>query len=304
MTDTHGGLRAAFVISLITALISGGLLFQTNIRASRSPSFSRGGTFANRNLANINLSVPTPTVTPIASGASHSAATLTAPSDPEHTISAPDRFPPLGHYVYKVDGTESAQPFGSRTYPPEMTMTVNRPKDATLKSDEFVFDLVFSSQHQEREIVQYKTSGVEFTYEAGNITFGPGFSQNDQANYTPPMLQIPVPLKAGDTVTGKSTATAPDGSTSRVEDWTVNVLRQENLTVLRRSFKTWVVKIHRLSEPGGSEDVDRTRTYWYSPEGNIWLKWTEDFTGSKKFGPGTFSYTTHFTATLDRVEPL
>jgi len=305
MTEAHGGFKAAFTIALATAIISGGLLYQTNIRAAQNPNFSRGGTFINRNLANPDLSVPTPTPTPLSSGSTISSAVLSAPSDQsQRTISTTDRFPPVGHYIYKVDGTESAQPFGSRTYPPEMTMTVSRPTDAQLKPDEFVFDLVFSQQHNEREIVEYQNSGVAFTYEAGNITFGPGFSQNDQATYQPPMLQIPLPLKAGDVVIGKSTAVAPDGTTSRVEDWSVSVLRQENLVVLGRSFKTWVVKIHRQSEPGSTENVNRTRTYWYSPEGNIWLKWIEDFTGSKSFGPGTFTYKTHFTATLDRVEPL
>ena len=183
-------------------------------------------------------------------------------------------------------------------------MTVSRPSDANLESDEFVFDLVFSSDHKEREIVEYVKSGVQYTYEAGTITFGPGISQSDEGTYTPPMLQVPLPLKAGKIITGKSTATAPDGSTSRVEDWTVGVIRQEKLHVLGRDFDTWVVQIHRQSEPGSKESVDRTRQYWYSPEANLWLKWTEDLTGSKKFGPGTFNYTSHYTATLDRVEPL
>jgi hypothetical protein len=305
MNEATGGLRAAFSVALVTALVSGGLLYQTDVRAKNPPTFSRGGAFSNQHqLQSQNLSVPTPTATPVSSGSTVSSAVLSAPADQQHTIQATDNYPPLGHYVYKVTGTESAQPFGSRDYPPEMTMTVNRPSSAQLKPDEFVFDLVFSDQHNEREIVEYTKTGVAFTYEAGNITFGPGFSQSDEANYTPPMLQVPLPLKAGNVVTGKSTATAPDGSTSRVEDWSVGVERQENLKVLGRTFKTWVVQIHRQSEPGGNEDVNRTRTYWYSPEGNIWLKWTEDFTGSKKFGPGTFTYKTNFTATLDRVEPL
>ncbi len=303
MTEAHRGLRAAFAIALITAFASGALLYQTNIRANRPPTFSRGGTFDGRQPQAQNLSVPTPSPTPVSSGASISSATLQAPADKQHATST-GRFPPLGHYVYKVDGTESAQPFGSRSYPPEMTMTVDRPTSANLKPDEFVFDLDFSSQHKEREIVQYGASGVAFTYEAGTITFGPGFSQSDEGNYTPPMLQVPFPLKAGTVISGKSTATAADGSTSRVEDWTVGILRQEKLNVLGRNFDTWVVQIHRQSEPGGTEDVNRTRTYWYSPEGHLWLKWTEDFTGKKRFGPGTFSYQTHFIATLDHVEPI
>jgi len=304
MIEAHGGLRAAFSFALITALASGALLYQTNFRAGRPPSFSRGGSFSGRQLQSQNLNVPTPSPTPLNSSASISSAVLTAPTDKRHTSTAADRYPPLGHYVYKVNGTESAQPFGSRSYPPEMTTTVDRPNSANLKPNEFVFDLAFSSQHTEREIVQYTSSGVAFTYEAGDITFGPGFSQSDEASYAPPMLQIPLPLKIGKVVTGKSTATAPDGTTSRVEDWSVGVLRQENLKVLNRTFRTWVVQIHRQSEPGGSENVNRTRTYWYSPEGNIWLKWTEDFKGSKKFGPSTFNYMTQYTAILDHVDPL
>jgi hypothetical protein len=303
MTEAQGGFRAAFTIALITALAAGALLYQTNIRATRPPSFSRGGTFSNHQPEAENLTIPTPTPTPMSSGAAVSSAILQAPANKQHVASnAP--FPPLGNYVYKVDGTESAAPFGSRTYPPEMTMTVDRPTSAKLKPNEFVFDLDFSDQHKEREIVQYASTGVAFTYEAGSITFGPGFSQSDEANYVPPMLQVPLPLKVGAAVNGKSSAMAADGSTTRVEDWTVTVLRQEDLTVLGRTFKTWVVEIHRQSEPGATENVDRTRTYWYSPEANIWLKWTEDFTGAKRFGPGTFTYQTHFTATLDHVDPL
>src|SRR5581483_61535 len=178
-----------------------------------------------------------------------------------------DRFPPLGRYTYKVDGTESAQPFGSRSYPPQMVMNLDHPQSADLKPDEFVFDLVFSDQHKEREIVEYGKTGLAYTYEAGNITFGPGFTQSDEATYDPAMLQIPLPLKAGTVITGKSAAIATDGTTSRTEHWTVGVERQENLMVLGRTFKTWVVTTHRQSEPGGNETVDRTRTYWYSPEG-------------------------------------
>ena len=303
MTEAHPGFRAAFAIALITALAAGALLYQTNIRANRPPTFSRGGSFSNQKSEAQNLSVPTPTPTPVSSGSAVSSAILQAPANKQH-VATDDPFPPLGHYVYNVDGTESAAPFGSRTYPAQMTMTVDRPASAKLKANELVFDLDFSDQHKEREIVQYSSTGVAFTYEAGDISFGPGFSQSDEANYNPPMLQVPLPLKPGAVVGGKSTAIASDGSQTRVEDWTVTILRQEDLTVLGRTFKTWVVEIHRQSEPGGTEDVDRTRTYWYSPEGHIWLKWTENFKGSKRFGPGTFTYQTQFTATLDHVDPL
>jgi hypothetical protein len=135
------------------------------------------------------------------------------------------------------------------------------------------------------------------------VTFGPA-TRTSEAVYDPPMLQIPVPLREGVQVKGTSNAKDSSGNTTRTEDWTVTVLRTEQLQILGEQVGTWVVKIERQSRPGGSESVTRTRTYWFDPNRSIWVKWEEKLSGAQDFGPGSFSYQTEFTATLSRIEKL
>jgi hypothetical protein len=305
-------LRRAVTLAVVTIFIAGGVLYQTNVRAKRPPQFTRGGTFAQGDKApilgdDLTVETPTPLVPP---QRLHSSAVLTAPSRPGALppggSGAPD-FPTLGRYIYSVRGYESVTAFGRRDYPPEMTMTVHRAQEAPqpLKPDEVAFDLFFSTEHEEREIVAYRKDGILFTYESGKITFGP-YPRTSEADYTPPMVQIPVPLKVGEERTGFSKATDPSNNNTetRTEDWTVKVLRREQIRVLNTTVDAWVVKIDRESRPGSSESVMRSRTYWFDPGRSIWVKWHETLTGSQDFGPGSFSYNTDFTATLSRVEAL
>ena len=311
--DLPKPLRRAIALAVATIVIAGGLLYQTNVRAKRPPAFTRGGTFAQGNKQpvlgdDLSIQTATPVVAPLRL---HSSAVLTAPAQPGALPPGGTgalEFPILGRYVYNVDGYEEVTAFGRRNYAPEMTMTVHRSDDTDkpLKEDQLVFDLYFSNEHEEREIVEYKSGSIVFTYESGKITFGPGFSRKSEADYTPPMLQIPVPLRAGEERTGFSKATDPgnNNAETRTEDWTVKVLRQEAITIMDQTVNTWVVQIDRKSRPGGSESVTRSRTYWFDPERSLWVKWHEKLTGSQDFGPGSFTYNTDFTATLARVEPL
>lgn len=216
--------------------------------------------------------------------------------------------PALGTYVYDVDGYEEATAFGRRSYPEEMHMTVHRSQPSAedvpkLEPNEMIFDLDFSSEHEEREIVAFDETGVSFTYEAGSVTFGP-VTRTSEATYEPPMLQVPLPLTRGARRSGTSEATTPDGEHARTEDWTVEVGGRELLPVLGEQRETWVVRIERASRPGSSEQVERSRTYWVDTDLGIWVQWTEELDGSQALGPGTFRYRTEFTATLDRIEPL
>ena len=305
------GLRRAGFAAVIIVLASSALLYQNNIRAARPPDFTRGGPFASREpVLNAITLEGSPSPQP-GLGTLHSSATLTAPSHRDFfrpVAPGAFTFPELGTYVYDVKGSERATAFGTRDYPPEMQMTVHRPEtqsssEPTLKPDELDFDLNFSSNHEEREIVAYRATGIMFTYEAGSITFGPGFTQSSQATYDPPMTQILVPLKAGAKVSGTSEARDPtSGTVTRTEDWTVEVLRQEAIKVLGKATVTWVVKIDRQSRPGTSEQDTRSRTYWFDPARRIWVKWSEIFDGSQDVGPGAFDYHTEFTATLKRID--
>jgi hypothetical protein len=310
-SDLPKPLRRGLALAVVTVFIAGGVLYQTNVRAKRPPEFSRGGTFAqgDRNAPilgeDLSIETPTPSVPP---SRLRSSAVLTAPDQPGALppggAGAPD-LPTIGRYIYSVEGYESVTAFGRRDYPAEMTMTVHRAQDANqpLKADELVFDLKFSEEHEEREIVSFRRGGIFFTYESGSITFGPGQTRSSEADYKPPMLQIPFPLEVGEQQTGTTVATNPDTAAElRTEDWTVEVLRRESITVLNETVDAWVVQIDRQSRPGSSESVTRSRTYWFDPTRSIWVKWHETLNGSQDFGPGTFTYSTDFTATLARVQ--
>src|SRR5918996_5415869 len=139
---------------------------------------------------------------------------------------APAR-PALGNYTYAVDGEEGATAAGSRRFPEQMTTVVHG--GPGLAPDELVFDITYSQEHVEREIVAYRGDGVYFTFEGGQVRFGPG-TQTSEADYDPPMLQIPWPLEPGATRTGVSEAKRDDGSVVRTEDWKATVVGVEPIT--------------------------------------------------------------------------
>ncbi len=302
-------MRSAGVLAIVVIFASSAMLYQTNVRADRGPEFTRGGAFAgdltDPSIRDLSLQTAAPR-----KGLSRSTATLTAPRTPgPGEPGGPNAipFPIFGRYVYDVDGYEQATAFGRRDYPAQMTTTVHRtqptdPNVPRLQDDEVIFDLFFSDDHEEREIVAFRGDGIVFTYEAGSVTFG--FTQTSEATYDDPMLQIPVPLKDGARQTGTSEARDSSGNVTRTEDWTVSVLGREDLEVLGGTVPTWVVQIDRQSRPGSSERVTRTRKYWFDTERVLWVKWEEQFSGSQDVGPGSFTYGTRFTATLDRIEPL
>jgi hypothetical protein len=301
-------LRNAGVIALAVSILAAVLLVHENVRSEVPPDFSRGGAFAG-DLVNPgvrgDLSLSTPG--PQASADSRSSAVLRAPSAAtvDELVDGPP-FPALGNYVYKIDGTESATVFGSRAYPPEMTMTVHRsndPQSGELEKDELAFDLKFSDEHEEREIVAFRKKGISFTFEGGSVTFGPR-TQTSDATYSPPMTQIPVPLIEDAKVKGTSRAIASDGTESRIEDWTVEVQGREKIEVMSSTVDAYVVQIERQSRPGTDEQVHRVRKYWLDPERSIWVKYEEHMTGSQGVGLGRFTYQTDYTAILDRIEPL
>ena len=188
MDEPTGGLRAAFTIAVVIALASGGVLLRGD-RSGKPDALTRGGTLADKqNLQDLTVATPTPT--PLSTGMSHSSAVLSAPGQaaPGTVHHLPDEFPPEGDYTYSVTGTESATAFGARDYPPDVTMTVSRPSNLSLPSDELVFDLPFSQDHQEREYVAYRKSGVAFAYESSTIATENDFELSPAANCTVPIV--------------------------------------------------------------------------------------------------------------------
>ena len=299
-------LRAAGILALVTSIVAAVVVYVSTNESG--PDFSRGGRFGQvTGGTKLDLTIPTPVPRADAVVRPRSSAVLSAPSNDENETNgasrARPRLPTFGTYVYAVEGTEEAPPFGDREYPPEMTMTVSSSQSAAQSEtgvDELVFDLEFSDDHEEREIVAFSGDGIAFTYEAGSITFG--ITQTSEASYLPPMTQIPAKLEQDATTIGTSRAVEPDGDEVRVEDWTVTVEGRETLDILGEKVPTWIVRIERKSRPGSAEQVTRTRRYWFSPQHSIWVKWDETMRGRRDFGPSTFTYSTEFTATLDRIE--
>ena len=225
-------------------------------------------------------------------------APVPAPAQPG-TAPAGPALPALGTYVYAVDGTEGASVMGTRRFPSEMTMTAHGAPDLT--PDQVVFDLRYSSEHEEREIVGFRGDGVYFDFEGGSVSFGPR-TETSEADYDPPMLQIPQPLAAGVSRSGTSAAKKADGSVGRTETWKVAVLGQEAVVVGGAPVQTWKVQVERRFA-GSGEQGTRNRTYWFDPARNLWVKFTEVFHGERRTGGFSFTYDSNLTATLSRFTP-
>lgn len=300
---------------MVLGLLDGLALFQV-ARADRAPSFRRGGQFVSSGLP-ANRPVPygampgettTSTiadavvagtsVTKITPSTAAPRAARNGPTAPAPTLPAPTPSSPLpaaGTYTYGVSGTESAPGFGSRNFPSTMTLTAH--KATGLAADELVFDMVFSNQHEEREIVAWRGDSVAFTFEGGSVTFG-STTQTSEADYEPAMTQIPLPLAAGVTRSGFSNAKDSSGQTTRTEDWKVKVEGQDTVVIAGTPTPTWVVTVERQSRPGSADQVTRNRRYWYDAARKIWVRWAEDFTGARQMFGFTFTYEAHYTATL------
>jgi hypothetical protein len=304
------------VVALL-ALLDGLALYQVAVRADRAPSFRRGGQFLSAAKLPADRAVPygaldagtTTTVAGLPSS-STSGATVTSgtatprvsstkpaatPTTPIPTSSPTSPLPAAGVYTYAVTGTESATGFGSRTFPATMTTTVHTAEG--LAADELVLDLVFSNQHEEREIVAWRPDGVAFTFEGGSITFG-STTQTSEADYEPAMTQVPLPLGAGVARAGTSRAKDSSGNVTRTEDWKVKVEGQDTVVIAGVPTPTWVVTIDRQTKPGSADQVSRKRRYWYDPARKLWVRWAEDFVGARNMFGLTFSYEAHYTATL------
>ncbi|HLF40432.1 MAG TPA: hypothetical protein VI854_03045, partial [Acidimicrobiia bacterium] len=194
---------------------------------------------------------------------------------------------------------EGASVVGTRRFPTEMRMTAHGAPDLT--PEQVVFDLQYSNEHEEREIVAYRSDGIYFDFEGGSVSFGPR-TETSEADYDPPMLQIPQPLTPGFTKSGTSKAKKSDGSVGRTEQWKVTVLGQESVTVAGAAVATWKVEVDR-SFQGSGEQGTRKRTYWFDPGRNLWVKFAEVFHGERRTGGFSFTYDSNLTATLAQFAP-
>jgi len=222
-----------------------------------------------------------------------------APAPAPAAPSAPGK-PAVGTYTFAVNGTEGASFVGSRKFPDKMTMVVHGGSD--LKPDQLVYDLTYSDKHAEREIVGFRSDGIYFDFEGGSVTFGPR-TETSQADYDPPILEIPSTLQAGFTKSGVTQAKGANGGVSRTEDWTVTVSGQEPVDVAGTTVNAWKVQVDRKFRPGGSDQGSRTRTMWFDPARNMWVKFVEVFHGERHVGIGSFTYDSNVTAVLAGFTP-
>jgi hypothetical protein len=176
-----------------------------------------------------------------------------------------------------------------------MTMVVHAGDGVA--ADQLVFDLTYSDKHAEREIVGFRNDGVNFDFEGGTITFGPR-SETSQADYEPPILEVPLPLQAGLSRSGVTQAKGANGGVSRTEDWKTTVLGQEAVTVGGATVNAWKVEVQRKFRPGSADQGFRNRTMWFDPARNIWVKFTEVFHGERHQAGFSFTYDSNVTAVL------
>ncbi|HZI39960.1 MAG TPA: hypothetical protein VFF24_16805, partial [Acidimicrobiia bacterium] len=226
------------------------------------------------------------------------------PTSPSNPSAAPPPTglgkPDLGTYTYTVDGTEQAPFVGARRYPNQMTTVVHA--GGGLEADQLIFDITYSENHAEREIVGFRNDGIYFDFEGGSITFGPR-TETSQADYDPPILQIPLPLQPGLSRTGVTQAKGADGKMSRTEDWKTTVLGQEAVTIGGATVNAWKVEVQRKFRPGSPDQGFRNRTYWFDPARRIWVKYTEVFHGERRTAGFSFTYDSNLTAVLASFTP-
>ncbi len=229
----------------------------------------------------------------------------TAPTSPAQpapqpaTPKAPGK-PAVGTYTWSVDGTEGASFVGTRRFPDKMTMVVHA--GAGVQPDQLVFDLTYSDKHAERQIVGFRGDGIYFDFEGGSVTFGPR-TETSQADYEPPILQIPFPLQPGLSRTGVTKATGANGSVSRTEDWKATVIGQEAVSVGGATVNAWKVQVDRKFRPGTPDQGFRNRTMWFDPARNLWVKFTEVFHGERHQAGFSFTYDSNVTAVLASYTP-
>jgi hypothetical protein len=265
----------------------------TATTARKAGAASTSTTTSRANATSATTRAPSgPGPTPTATGPSPPAPAPTTPAGPGK--------PAVGTYTWTVDGTEAAPFVGSRKYPEKMTMVAHG--GAGVEPDQLVFDLTYSDKHAEREIVGFRNDGVYFDFEGGSITFGPR-TETSQADYDPPILQIPFPLQPGLSRTGVTQAKAADGSISRTEDWKTSVLGQEAVTVGGATVNAWKVEIQRKFRPGSPDQGFRNRTYWFDPARHLWVKFVEVFHGERHTAGFSFTYDSNLTAVLATFTP-
>jgi hypothetical protein len=208
--------------------------------------------------------------------------------------------PAPGSYLYAVDGEEKASFTGSRRFPDRMTTVVH--SAAGLRAEQLVFDIRYSEDHWERQVIGYRADGVYCDYEAGSIRFGP-VRGTSEVDFDPPIPHVPVPAAAGGVRSGSSRARRADGSVARTEEWRVAVLGREPVGVGGTPVDAWKLHLERRTAAGSSEKLAVQLTGWYDAGRGLWLRFDKTIHGERP-GPGvTLTYDARLTAVLVDLNP-
>ena len=299
---------------LVAALLvaDGGAWYQVAVRSQRGPSFDRGGAFVARGALASRATVtsnPAPSPSASAPAATSGAPAPTreapansyAPASITAVSSGPARpagvLPAAGTYLWSVDGHESATGFGSRQLPSTMTMVAHAGEGDD--AGRVVLDTTYSSDHQERLIVEDSGGSLAATYEAGQVRFGP-MAQSTSGTYDPAMVYVPSDLRPGAVTRGTSAAHAADGSVQRTEDWTLTVVQPTTIAVAGTPTRVWEMTLERTSRAGSSQDVHRVRHQWWDPARAAVVRYRDTMHGQQSYGGVMFTYDSDITATLVR----
>ena len=204
---------------------------------------------------------PTPLQTP--SGAATGGAEKPAASPGGATTTAAEPAPTIpraGRYTIHVSGTRTAGSTGQpQPFEGDGTLDVAvSGADVTLDSDSPEGTEHLETRHTSRGVLLRRARIEQFTF-----TF--------DASFSPPQLIIRSPIRVGDDWTNDWTAEGTSG-TSRFQ-----VLREETITALGRSWRTFVIE-NRTTTTGDAKGTNTT-TSWYSPELGLDLKRVSDFEG-------------------------
>jgi hypothetical protein len=83
----------------------------------------------------------------------------------------------------------------------------------------------------------------------------------------------------------------------------VSVAGQEPVDVAGTTVNAWKIQVDRKFRPGGSDQGSRSRTMWFDPARNLWIKFVEVFHGERHVGIGSFTYDSNVTAVLSSFTP-
>ncbi len=134
------------------------------------------------------------------------------------------------------------------------------------------FDLRFSDQHTEQEVVSYRADMIGVRQQAVQLEFGLA-KRNTFASYKPTVAFAAVPFAANASRSGATDTRDGAGRLLRIEDWRVTDVALRSIVVAGATVSVWEVSFDRASRAGAAESLRETRRAWFDPVRRMWVKW-------------------------------